>query len=238
MRKEGFYNGEYYHIYNRGVDKREIFLNEQYFRRFLLYMRKFNNKYAPGGLYEEYLRNKKKDSSNEDEGGRGGGRGSASTLEAEPLPPSQDEKIVEIIAYCLNPNHFHLLLKQKEEGGISSYMQKIGTGFTMFFNKKNDRSGSLFQGRYKSVHIDTNEYLLYLSAYINCNNFIHGYNNSPEDWLYSSYLDFIGRREGILPKKSIILEQFDNSFKDYKKFCKMNMEYLKDRKEMQKYLLE
>jgi len=77
--------------------------------------------------------------------------------------------LVEIIVYCLNPNHYHIILRQVSEGGVSKFMLKLSSGYSSYFNKKNKRSGSLFQGRFKAVHIDSNEYLLYLSAYVNKN---------------------------------------------------------------------
>ena len=74
--------------------------------------------------------------------------------------------LVEIVAYCLNPNHYHLIVKQISEKGIERFMQKIGTGYTNYFNKRYERSGALFQGKFKSIHIDSNEYLLHLSVYV------------------------------------------------------------------------
>ena len=160
-------------------------------------------------------------------------------------------ELVEIICYCLNPNHYHFILKQKSEKGIERFMHKIGMGYTNYFNKKYKRSGSLFQGPFKSIHIDSNEYLLHLSAYVNKNNFIHGYkdelmNKDSENprglsesgtRQYSSYLDYIGKRNGILCNKEIVLGQFKNQ-KEYQEFMEKTSLYLKDKKEIQKYLLE
>jgi len=77
------------------------------------------------------------------------------------------DKLVDVVCYCLNSNHYHMILKQKSNDGIKKFMHKLGTSYTMYFNKKLKRSGSLFQGKFKSIHIDSNEYLLYLSAYVN-----------------------------------------------------------------------
>lgn len=115
-------------------------------------------------------------------------------------------------------------------------MHKIGTGYTNYFNKKYKRSGSLFQGPFKSIHIDSNEYLLYLSAYVNKNNFIHGYNLV--DWKYSSLLDYLGKRAGTLCNKESIMVQFNNDIERYKEFLENNALYLKEKKESTKYLLE
>ena len=232
MRKTIFANGEYYHIYNRGVDKREVFLNDDDYIRFIKSIKEYNDTKTYGRFQN---------------------RGSTSGyFEVEPL--------IELVAYCLNPNHYHFILKQLEEGGVSKFMQKLSTSYTMYFNKKYDRSGALFQGRFKSIHIDTNEYLLHLSVYVNKNNFIHGYKNSgtkspigdlvPEFWQYSSYLDYIGKRDGKLCNNEVILGQFKNNqgstsgsfevepFDNYRDFMQKTALYFKDKKEMEKYLLE
>jgi len=115
-------------------------------------------------------------------------------------------------------------------------MHKIGTSHTKYFNKKQKRSGTLFQGRFKSVHIDSNEYLLYLSAYVNKNNFIHGYNKN-DDWKYSSLPDYLNGRGDKLVSKEIILGQFKN-IKEYQKFLDKNALHMKEKKELEKYLIE
>ncbi|HMO82805.1 MAG TPA: transposase [Candidatus Paceibacterota bacterium] len=81
----------------------------------------------------------------------------------------RDDQLVAIGAYCLMPNHFHILATPLVEDGISTFMEKIGTGYSMYFNKRNSRTGSLFQGTFKSQHADTDEYLKYLYAYIHLN---------------------------------------------------------------------
>ncbi len=118
-------------------------------------------------------------------------------------------------------------------------MHKIGTAYPMYFNKKNERSGALFQGRFKAIHVDSNDYLLYLSAYVNRNYFIHGYHGeiSQGEWKYCSALDYLGKRNGTLCKKGVILDQFRN-VKDYEIFLNDNALHLKEKKELEKYLLE
>jgi len=115
-------------------------------------------------------------------------------------------------------------------------MHKIGTSHTKYFNKRIKRTGSLFQGVFKSTHIDSNEYLLYLSAYVNKNNFIHGYNKN-DNWPYSSLPDYLGERKGKLINKEIILGQFKN-IEEYKEFLENNALYMREKKELEKYLLE
>jgi putative transposase len=215
MRKKvEFINEQYYHVYNRGVEKRDVFLNDSDYLRFLKSLNYFNQEEPIFSLYWNDI--KKKD------------------LGVGPLK----SKLVDIVAYCLNHNHFHLLLKQRIDGGISEFMKRLGAGYTGYFNHKHKRSGALFQGRFKSIHVNSNAYLLYLSAYINENNFIHGYSKDSRAWKYSSYLDYIGKRQGKMCEKDIILSQFDYKFKQYEEFSRENALYLKNKKEDEKYLLE
>jgi REP element-mobilizing transposase RayT len=149
IRKEEFFVGGLYHIYNRGVDKRIVFEDKQDFYQFLDMMDIFNQDRSLGSrLVYNYPINIEH-------------RGKTSML-------------VEVVAFCLLPNHFHLILREKVDGGISKFMQKLGTGYTMYFNQKNERSGALFQGKFKSKLIETQKYLEYLSVYVNLNFRIHG----------------------------------------------------------------
>jgi len=220
MRKIKFETGEYYHIYNRGVDKREIFSDKYDYIRFLESLKEFND-IEP--VYSLYLKNMKDAHF----------RGPASkSLEAGPLK----NPLVEIIAYSLLPNHFHLLLKQKVENGISKFMHKIG-GYTLFYNKKRKRSGALFQGPFRSVHIDSEHYRDYISGYINGNPEIHKIKTA-DQYIWSSYQDYLGKRDGTLSRKESILNNF-SSVAEYKEYVdeviKNSKEIKEDRK---KYILE
>lgn len=221
MRKTEFANGEHYHVFNRGVDKREIFSNTKDYDRFLLGMDLLNDK--KDGLMIEWRDYKESNPK--------------ATIK-DFLKPGfrKREPLVKIIAYCLNPNHYHFILEQVFNKGVERFMHKIGTSHTKYFNKRRKRSGTLFQGRFKSVHIDSNEYLLYLSAYVNKNNFIHGYNKN-DSWPHSSLHCYLGKKEDKLVNKNIILGQFEN-IKEYDKFLKDNALYMKEKKEMEKYLIE
>lgn len=222
MRKTEFVNGEYYHIYNRGVDKRDVFLDIMDYERFLLAMNLLNDE--RDGLMLEWRDIRRVDPR-------------AKLLDFQELSSRKNPK-VEIITYCLNPNHYHFILKQLRKNGIKDFLHKVSTSYTNYFNVKYKRSGSLFQGPFKAIHIDSNEYLLYLSAYVNKNNFIHGYNKD-DNWPYSSLLDYLGRRNNnmISVKKDIILKQFKN-VAEYKEFLKNNALYMREKKELGKYLIE
>jgi REP element-mobilizing transposase RayT len=228
MRKTEFVDGEYYHIYNRGVDKRDIFIDDKDYKRFLLSMNLLNNEKAVGSIRDRLKLLKERERIVANRASNPVGTGVESLFAVKPL--------VTIVAYCLNPTHYHFILKQNTENGITEFMKKIGSGYTSYFNKKHKRSGSLFQGRFKSVHIDSNEYLLYLTTYVNKNNYIHGYDN--ENWIYSSELDYIGKRNGNLCDREIILGQFNNDCKKYEEFMKENVLYLKNKKDLERLILE
>jgi REP element-mobilizing transposase RayT len=232
--KTEFANDEYYHIYNRGIDKRDIFVDDLDYKRFLLSMNLLND--VENGLmhiWKDAKRMEKDLKTNLVVTDKNQSRVDPRLDLRERL--NNRNKLIEIVCYCLNPNHYHFILKQKEEKGVQKFMQKLGIGYTMYFNKKQKRSGSLFQGKFKSIHIDSNEYLLYLSAYVNQNHFIHGYKD--KNWQYSSYLDFVGERNGVLCNKADILDQF-GSVDEYKEFVENNSLYLKEKKELEKYILE
>lgn len=152
MRKTIFVNNHFYHIYNRGVDKRDIFTDENDYFRFTHYLYELNNLNSSSNLGRNFQR--------QIEGGRTSFRD---------FSKRKRELLVNILCFCLMPNHIHLILEQIREGGISKFMQKLGTAHTMYFNSKNKRTGVLFQGPFKSLLIINDEYLIHLSRYIHLN---------------------------------------------------------------------
>ena len=136
---------------------------------------------------------------------------------------------MEFIAYCLNPNHYHFILTPLVEKGIEKFMQRIGTGYTMYFNEKNKRSGSLFQGKFKSKHINSNEYLLQASAYVNLNNYDKN-GVIKKSLNASSWIEYAQSTNFNFCEKSIILGQF-KSKKEYEKFALETWKNTCERKE-------
>lgn len=137
-------SGYCYHIYNRGVEKRNIFNNSLDYKTFL-------------SILESYMEPK--------------------TLFIAGSHKNQiaswrsklEENEIEILCFCLMPNHFHLLLKQNSKDGVTRFMRRISNAYVSYFNKKHDRVGTLFQGKFKAVLIDKDAYLLHLSRYIHLN---------------------------------------------------------------------
>jgi REP element-mobilizing transposase RayT len=137
--------------------------------------------------------------------------------------PTQASKVsktsdvwVDIVAYCLMPNHFHLLVCPQDDE-LSRRMQRLTISYTKAMNKRYDRSGALFEGQFQAVQVDRDEYLVHLSRYIHLNPVEAGLCGRPEDWEFSSYRDYVGLRQGTLPRSDIVLGQFP-SRDDYRAF--------------------
>ena len=130
--------------------------------------------------------------------------------------------LIDIVAYCLMPNHYHFLVYLKTDD-LAGMMQPFLLSYTKAINKRYQRIGSLFQGRFKGLHVDRHEYLLHLSRYIHLNPVIAGLASKPEDWEYSSYREYAGLRDGTLPRPAPILSQF-LSVADYRRFVEAYVE--------------
>ena len=128
---------------------------------------------------------------------------------------------ISIICYCLMPNHFHLLLKQDSDVPIYKFMQILHTSYSMYFNRKYNKVGHLFQGKYKQKEVDKDEYLLQLSSYIHFNPVKDGLIDNLDDYQWSSYPDYIGTRNGTLCDKELAL--YGRSSKEYRKITEEEM---------------
>jgi putative transposase len=135
------------------------------------------------------------------------------------LPLAVERTAMRILAFCLMPNHFHLIVKELEEEGISHYMQRVLNSYSKYYNTKYSRSGHVFQGPYQAVHIQDNRQLLHLSAYIHRNpREIEKWRGREEEYPWSSYQNFLsGSRWGDLLVPGIVTEQFKGQ-SGYKKF--------------------
>lgn len=138
-----------------------------------------------------------------------------------------NKKIVEIICYCLMPNHFHFLLKQVREGGITEFISKISNSYTKYYNIKNNRVGPLLQGDFKAVHVESDEQLIHLSRYIHLNPLVGYVTKDLEIYRWSSYREYIGLDNSEICAKDIILGQF-KSLDDYKQFVLDQEDYAKN----------
>lgn len=210
-----FSEGEYYHCYGRGTDKRKIFLDKKDYYRFLQLLFVSNSKDTI------HLSNFSKKSF------------------AEIFSIQRKGALVDIGAYCLMPNHFHLLVKETQEKGISLFMQKLMTAYTMYFNKKYNRRGSLFESTFKGQHIQGDRYLKYIFSYIHLNpikildstwkeNGIKDIKSAKEflsRYAYSSYPDFFA--EGMRAQSAILTSgSFPSYFQNKSEFKSEIFEWL------------
>jgi hypothetical protein len=157
--------GEIYHVYNRGVEHRAIFDEEADLWRFAASLYALNCVDPLGGVKDALL-------TRHPTSGFGVKSLLRRSIGARGRKGDYGSPLVRIIAYHLLPNHFHLLLEQMIDGGVSEFMKRIG-GYTKYFNEKYERGGVLFQGKYKCAHIHNNEHLQYLLAYVCCNDVVH-----------------------------------------------------------------
>ncbi|MBI4546693.1 MAG: transposase [Ignavibacteriae bacterium] len=143
---------------------------------------------------------------------------------------------VSVMAYCLMPNHYHFVLRQNERGSISRFVQTTFNAYTQAINVQQKIGGTLFQGRAKSICIDSDRYVLQLIRYIHLNPVIAGLVRNPEDWLFSDYRVWIGLDVNSLTDRSFRNIYFDNG-RAYRKFVE---DYRNDmaRSQIKKYLLD
>jgi len=203
-RKIIFANGQFYHLFNRGVEKRPVFTNKWEFNRALdtIHFYQFQK---PPLRYSKYLALNEKDKK----------------VFLENL--NKSEKLVVLIAFCLMPNHFHLLVKQIKEGGISKFMANFTNSYTKYFNTKYQRVGPLFQGLFKAVRVESDEQLIHLSRYIHLNP-VTGFLVKPKElknYKWSSYPDYL--KDINWEQKEVL--NFFKSPKDYEKFVLDQADY-------------
>jgi len=231
MKRPVFATGEVYHVFNRGVEKRNIFLNQKDYFRFIHDLYEFNDinpAFNLGFHFDNYGRLKQVKLTKSDFASLvGGGK--------------RRKPLVEILCFCLMPNHYHLLLRQLVNGGITQFMRKLGTGFTNYFNKKNERSGVLFQGKFKAVLVENDAQFLHLPYYIHCNPLDliepdwreRGIKDPQkameffESYRWSSFPDYIGKKNFPSVISRDFISEIVGSPEEYKE---LTANWLKERK--------
>lgn len=208
--------GGFYHLYNRGVEKRTIFVDEQDYAVFLHLLKYYLSPSDPKDIHP-FLNFQ-------------------NFNVVRPRPLTNLEKEIELLAYCLMPNHFHLLIKQNTLEGMKKLMSKVLTTYSMYFNKRYKRVGHLFQGRYKAALIESDSYLLHVSRYIHLNpTELTG--TVPVNYPHSSYQHFLGLKKASWLKPDFILAYFDRSkllpfLKKYPSYKDFVENYTEDSKEI------
>ncbi len=195
---------EYFHIFSRGVLKQPIFLIQSDYLRFLFPILTFQGEYVVKNVSRE-IENSVQSRTLHIDG----------NITKEVLK----ERTVELTAFCLVPNHFHLLVRERTENGISKYMQRVLTAYAKYFNLRHDRNGYLFQGKYKDVHIENDRQLMHTSAYIHKHPCEIGWRGKEHLYPWSSYQDCIDEnRFKSLLVTEILTERFKDGNFSYKDF--------------------
>ena len=212
-RKTPFLENEYYHIYSRGVEKRKIFLNTKDYNRFLALLYIMNQD-VPFRMDDFLQKNK-------------------NNLQ-KIFEEKKENTLVSILGYCLMPNHFHIIFHEHTEGGISKFMGKLLTAYSMYFNIKYERSGPLFTRPFRSEHVSNESQFMYIFSYVHLNPLSlidkkwkeDGVKNKKEarefleKFQFSSYQDFLGidRPERTIIDFSVVPEYIRKMELDFKTF--------------------
>ena len=170
IRKSTFFSGGYFHVYNRGVNRNQIFFSDEDYSYCLSLLKKYAETYC-----------------------------------------------ITIIAYCLMPNHFHFILRQNSDKSISQFIGVVFNAYVQSVNKKYNRIGTLFEGRFKNTRIDNESYILQLCRYLHLNPVKARIVDAPDKWPYSDYNDWIAKRSLIQFDFNFILSYFKDP-NDYRKY--------------------
>lgn len=199
-----------YHILNKGVDGRKIFLNDKDYLRFIHDLFEFNDTNPVNNITYFFRNNKSKD------------------IARPYINKKPRELLVEILAFCLMPTHYHLLLKPRFDDGISRFMKKLNMGYAKYFNEKYKREGTLFQNRFKSIAITNDAHFIHLPYYIHYNPLdliapewrerkISDYGKATQflkDYRWSSHLDYLGNNNfPSVTQRDFLLEVFGGNEK-------------------------
>ncbi|MGB9680833.1 MAG: transposase [Minisyncoccia bacterium] len=222
-RKLPLVEGEYYHIFNRSIDRKPIFIYKKDVLRAIksldFYRLAETNKvkFSDFNIWSDEKKQ-------------------------EFLEKFCDKNnhLVEILSYCFMPNHYHFLLRQEKEDGISKFISQFQNSYTRFFNTKYKRKGHIFEGQFKAVRVETEEQLIHLSRYIHLNpysSFVVKEINDLITYPYSSLMGYLSDKEGKFLNKEIILSHFKNK-KAYKKFVFNQADYQRELERIKHLLLE
>lgn len=191
-------NNEFYHLYNRGVEKRKVFTAAWDYKRFLQSCYYYQFK-GPKPSFSKF-----------------------SKSELNLFKPLPENKLVEITCYCLMPNHFHFLVRQLKDNGVSSFMSHLLNSYTKYFNIKYIRVGPLYQGTFKAVRVETDDQLVHLSRYIHLNPIVSGLVKRLDDWQWSSFSEYMNK--SVLCSTQEILSFFPSK-ENYREFIGAQIDY-------------
>lgn len=191
-------NGEFYHLYNRGLEGKDIFSQRRDYSQFINAFFYYQTQ-DPKPKFSSFRRSKL-------------------------FPVDHSKKIVDVVCYCLMPNHFHLLVKQLKDGGISEFMRKFLLSYIKYRNLKYNRQGPLLNGPFKAVRIESEGQLLHVSRYIHLNPLVSLLTKDLKLYPWSSYHNYIGLENNANINKEEILSSFKTP-KDYEQFVLDQADY-------------
>ncbi len=179
-----FVNDSIYHVYNRGVAKQPLFHDEHDYHQFLICLSYYLESTPEGKLSDAKKSHRLEE------------------ILSEPV----QKPIVEILAYCLMPNHFHLVVRQLADGGISTFMRRSLNSYTRYYNTRYRRVGTMFQGTFRAVFVGSDEQLLHVTRYVHLNAPVAKLTDDPRSYLWSSYQTYVAATSSRLCDPSLVLE--------------------------------
>lgn len=222
-RKTPIVSGQIYHIFNRSVARQPIFLSDTYYQRAYQVLSYYNN-LNPPIRFSHFSR-------------------LPLSLKNEILQDlnKENQKLVEILAYCFMPNHVHFLIKEISENGITTFMRKFQNSYAKYFNTRNKRSGSLFQSMFKAVRIQTSEQLIHVARYIHLNPvtaFILKDIEELSNYPWSSYTVYVGKQPSDVINNTNEILSFFASKDEFIKFTEDQIDYQRQLNQIKHLVLE
>lgn len=221
FRKIVLANEQIYHIYNRGIDHKSVFTTRWEFQRAINTLSFYRFASLPF-RFSQLLKLPHDD-----------------RIQILDDLKKENNKLVEIICFCLMPNHFHFMLKQLQDGGVRKFISNFTNSYTKYFNTKYERTGHLFEGLFKAVLVETDEQLIHLSRYIHLNpvaSFIIKLEDL-ESYAWSSFLEYLDLTQDQFCQKEIIINQFPTTT-SYKKFVYNQVKYSQELEKIKHLLIE
>lgn len=221
-RKALIVKGEIYHVFNRSVAGQQIFPTQKFYQRALevLYFYSFSEPGIRFSHYNQFAKDQREDFLNR--------------------LKTQNKKQIQMLVFCLMPNHFHFLIKEIVDKGITTFMRNFQNSLAKFFNLRTGRSGALFQAMFKAVRIESDEQLIHVCRYIHLNplsSYLIKDAQELEDYPWCSFPDYIGHRQSDLIEKEIILAYF-NSVQQFKEFTFNQIDYQRKLENIKHLILE
>jgi len=218
MRKEPLIGGNYYHIINRSIAKYIIYNDTGDYQRMMaiLNLHRFSDFRYKFSYFNKLSINKQ---------------------QAILCSISDSDTLVDILAYCLMPTHFHFILKQNMPDGITKYITRVLNSYSRYFNTKHKRKGPLWEGHFRNVLVENDEQLLHLTRYIYLNPVSAGLTKKPEEWTYSSYLEYLDKiddHSAICKFQDLI----NIEPKEYQKFVNNRISYQKEISRIKKLIMD